>query len=100
MKKNNRTFRQDCVLVYRGIKEFNNILPGQMRQVLVRGILDAILPFIITAVTAYMIDGLLGQADFRQLIFICFTGLGIVFLLSVWKAKKRQQDRSWWQAAF
>ena len=88
MKKNNRTFRQDCVLVYRGIKEFNNILPGQMRQVLVRGILDAILPFIITAVTAYMIDGLLGQADFRQLIFICFTGLGIVFLLSVWKAKK------------
>ena len=67
MKKNNRTFRQDCVLVYRGIKEFNNILPGQMHQVFVRGILDAILPFIITAVSAYMIDGLLGQAGLKQI---------------------------------
>lgn len=88
MKKNNRTFRQDCTLICRGIKEFGNILPGQMRQIFVRGILCAILPFIITAVSAYMIDGLLGQTDYRRLLFICFTGLGMIFLLSAWKAKK------------
>ena len=56
MKKNNRTFRQDCLLIRRGMKEFGNILPGQMRQIFVRGILCAMLPFIIAAVSAYLID--------------------------------------------
>ena len=56
MKKNNRTFKQDLVLIRRGIKESGNILPGQMRQIFVRGILCAILPFITTAISAYMID--------------------------------------------
>ena len=87
MKKNNRTFRQDIVLIRRGIKEFGNILPGQMRQMFMRGILSALLPFIIAAVSAYMIDGLLGQADYGKILLICFTGLGVTFLLSAWKAK-------------
>lgn len=60
MKKNNRTFRQDIVLIRRGITEFGNILPGQMRQMFMRGLLSAMLPFIIAAVSAYMIDGSLG----------------------------------------
>lgn len=100
MKKNNRTFRQDLVLIRRGIKEFDNILPGQMRQILVRGILSAILPFIIAAVSAYMIDGLLEQADYRKILFICFTGLGITFLLSVWKAKKDSRIEVGYQRLF
>lgn len=100
MKKNNRTFRQDLVLIRRGIKEFDNILPGQMRQILVRGILSAILPFIIAAVSAYMIDGLLEQADYRKILFICFTGLGITFLLSAWKAKKDSRIEVGYQRLF
>lgn len=100
MKKNNRTFRQDIIFIRRGIKEFDNILPGQMRQILVRGILSAILPFIITAVSAYMIDGLLEQADDRKILFICFTGLGITFLLSAWKAKKDSRIEVGYQRLF
>lgn len=100
MKKNNRTFRQDLVLIRRGIKEFGNILPGQMRQVFVRGVLCAILPFIIAAVSAYMINGLLGQADYRKILFTCFTGLGITFLLSVWKAKKDSRIEVGYQRLF
>lgn len=100
MKKNNRTFGQDLVLIRRGIKEFGNILPGQMRQILVRGILSAILPFIIAAVSAYMIDGLLEQTDYRKMLFLCFTGLGITFLLSVWKAKKDSRIEAGYQRLF
>ena len=100
MKKNGRTFKQDFVLVCRGIKEFGNILPGQMRQIFVRGVLCAILPFIITAVSAYMIDGLLGHEDIRSILFTCFTGLGITFLLSVWKAKKDSRIEVGYQRLF
>ena len=100
MKKNNRTFRQDCLLIRRGIKEFGKILPGQMRQIFVRGILSAMLPFIIAAVSAYMIDGLLDQADARKILFICFTGLGITFLLSAWKAKKDSKIEVGYQRLF
>lgn len=100
MKKNNRTFRQDCMLIRRGIKEFGNILPGQMVQIFVRGILCAVLPFIIAAVSAYMIDGLLGQADYTKILFTCFIGLGITFLLSVWKAKKDSRIEVGYQRLF
>lgn len=100
MKKNNRTFRQDFALIRRGIKEFENILPGQMRQIFVRGILSAILPFIIAAVSAYMIDGLLGQTDYRKMLFICFAGPGITFLLSAWKAKKDSRIEVGYQRLF
>lgn len=100
MKKNNRTFKQDCILVRRGIKEFGNILQGQMHQIFVRGILCAILPFIITAVSAYMIDGLLDGADIRRILFTCFTGLGITFFLNVWKAKKDSSIEVGYQRLF
>lgn len=100
MKKNNRTFKQDLVLIRRGIKESGNILPGQMRQIFVRGILCAILPFITTAVSAYMIDGLLGKADYGRILFIGFTGLCITFLLSVWKARKDSRIEAGYQRLF
>ena len=100
MKKNNRTIRQDCALICRGIKEFNHILPGQMRQIFIRGILCAVLPFIITAVSAYMIDGLLEHTDVRRILFTCFIGLGITFLLSVWKAKKDSRIEIGYQRLF
>lgn len=100
MKKNNRTFRQDLVLIRRGIKEFGNILPGQMRQIFVRGILSATLPFIIAAVSSYMIDGLLGQTDYRNILLICFAGLGTTFLLRAWKAKKDSRIEAGYQRLF
>ena len=100
MKKNNRTFKQDYILIRRGIKEFGNILPGQIYQIFIRGILCAIRPFITAAVSAYMIDGLLEQTDYKKILFICFTGLGITFLLSVWKAKKDSRIEVGYQRLF
>ena len=88
MKKNGRTLRQDISLLHRGMKEFNRILPGQMRQVFIRGILVAVIPFLTTAVSAYIIDRLLEQKSVASMLPVCLAGPGILFLLSVWRAVK------------
>lgn len=86
MIKNGRTWKQDRALVYRGIKEFDRILPGQMRQIFFKGILQAAIPFITTAVSAGLINGLLGSRDLQMLLTTCFTGLFTIFVWNVWKA--------------
>ena len=86
MIKNGRTFKQDCSLVYRGIKEFNRILPGQMKYIFMKGVLLALLPFLTTAISARLIDGLVGEKNLQMLLSICFMGLFTIFVLNVWKA--------------
>ncbi len=88
MKKNGRTLRQDISLLHRGMKEFNRILPGQMGQVFIRGILVALIPFLTTGVSAYIIDRLLEQKSVVSMLPVCFAGLGSLFLFSVWRAAK------------
>ena len=86
MVKNNRTLKQDCSLVYRGLKEFEQILPGQLRQIFIKGILMALTPFITTAISARLIDELIDSRDLQLLLVTCFAGLFTIFVLSVWKA--------------
>lgn len=86
MVKNGRTLKQDCSLVYRGLKEFEQILPGQLRQVFIKGILFALFPFITIAISARLIDELIDSRDLQMLLLTCFVGLFIMFVLSVWKA--------------
>lgn len=86
MIKNGRTFKQDCSLVYRGLKEFDRILPGQMKQIFIKGILFALLPFITTAISARLIDELVDNKDLQIILVTCFTGVFTIFVLSVLKA--------------
>ncbi len=83
--KNGRTMKQDVSIIYRGIEEFDNILPKQMRHVFVRGILTAIIPFIASAVSASIIDALIEGQRRNDMIGICMVGVLILFLLSLWK---------------
>lgn len=86
MIKNGRTWKQDRALVVRGFKEFDRILPGQMRKIFLKGILQALIPFITTAISAGLINGLLGSRDLQVLLMTCFTGLFTIFVLNVCKA--------------
>lgn len=88
MRKNGRTIREDIPLIHRGVKEFNRILPGQMRQVFMRGLLAAVIPFLTTAVSAFIIDRLLEKKSVGSMVPVCLAGLGSLFLLSVWRAVK------------
>ena len=85
MKKNGRTIKKDISIIYRGIKEFEKILPKQMKHVFIRCFLAAVIPFITTAVSASIIDALIAGQKRSNLIIICFVGVGIVFFLSLWK---------------
>ena len=86
MIKNGRTFKQDCSLVCRGLKEFDRILPGQIKQILIKGIFIALLPFITTAISARLINELIDNKSLQMLLATCFTGLFTIFVLSSLKA--------------
>ncbi len=85
MRKNGRTFRQDMGIVRRGIREFGRILPGQMGHVMVRSILMAGIPFLETAVTAVLLDGLTGSRDRGRLFLYVILGEGLILALSLWR---------------
>lgn len=83
--KNERTLRQDMGIIRRGIREFGNILPGQMGHVLVRSILVAGIPFLETAVSAYLLNELTGSRDREKLFLLCILGTGLILALSLWR---------------
>ena len=85
MRKNGRTLRQDMGIVRRGIREFGRILPGQMGHVMVRSILIAGIPFLETAVTAVLLNGLTGSLDRGSLFLYAILGAGLILALSLWR---------------
>ena len=85
MRKNGRTLRQDMGIVRRGIREFGRILPGQMGHVCRRSLLAAGIPFVATAVSAHIMDGLAASRDRRDLLMLCLAGIGLLFLVSMWR---------------
>ena len=85
MKKNGRTINQDVALILRGIREFNKILPNQMWFVLVRNILAASIPFVTTAISAFLIESLATEGNRFRLICSCLVGVTVIFVLSLWK---------------
>lgn len=85
MRKNGRTLRQDMGIVRRGIREFGRILPGQMGHVMVRSILIAGIPFLETAVTAVLLNGLTVSPDRGRLFLYAILGAGLILALSLWR---------------
>lgn len=85
MRKNGRTLRQDMGIVRRGIREFGHILPGQMGHVMVRSILIAGIPFLETAVTAVLLNGLTVSPDRGRLFLYAILGAGLILALSLWR---------------
>ena len=85
MKKNGRTLKQDIAIILRGIHAFNKILPKQMWFVLVRSILTASIPFVTTAISAFLIESLATEGNRFRLICSCLVGVTVIFVLSLWK---------------
>ena len=85
MEKNGRTLRKDMAIICRGIREFGCILPGQMGHVCRRSLLAAGIPFVATAVSAHIMDGLAASRDRRDLLMLCLAGIGLLFLVSMWR---------------
>lgn len=85
MKKNGRTLKQDIAIILRGIHEFHKILPKQMWFVLVRSILAASIPFVTTAISAFLIESLATGGNRFRPVCSCLVGATVIFVLSLWK---------------
>lgn len=85
MMKNGRTFGEDVKIVRRGLKEFNNILHGQLRHVFLRGILVPCISYVPVIMSALIIDELLTQQRFKRLIIMSILGSLFVLFLSICK---------------
>lgn len=83
--KNGRTIREDAALIRRGIREFNRILPGQMRYVFGKSVIGACIPFVTVFLSARILDELTQGKDAVRLFWLCLFCIGAACLLSVLK---------------
>lgn len=84
-KKNGRTLPEDIALIRRGLREFEKILPGQMRHVLFKSILGACIPLAAVAASAWILNELAQGQRKERLFWLCLLAVGGTFLLSVLK---------------
>lgn len=85
MKKNGRTISEDFKLIVRGIKEFNNMLPGQMQLVFVRSLLHSGIPYIGVMLSAMIINELTQGKNKEKLLGLCLFSVGMTCLFSIIK---------------
>lgn len=82
MKKNGRTIKDDLKIIRRGIREFDKILPGQMRLVIIRSGIGAFTPYIAILMSASILNELAGEGDGIRLPFLILLSAGGTLLLS------------------
>ena len=68
MIKNGRTIKEDILIIKRGIKEFNKILPGQMVLRTFRSAITAFTPYIAVIMSARILNELVGKQDKKMLL--------------------------------
>lgn len=85
MKKNGRTISEDSKFVVRGIKEFHNMLPGQMQLVFIRSLLHSGIPYIGVTLSAMIINELTQGKNKEKLLGLCLISIGLTCLLSMMK---------------
>lgn len=82
MKKNNRTAKEDILIIKRGIREFRKILPGQLTFVAIRSLISAVLPYIAVLMSALILNGLTGAGERGKLAAWILIDLNATLLLS------------------
>lgn len=82
MKKNGRTVKEDFLIIKRGIKEFDKILPKQMMWITGKCIATSITPYIAVVMSACILNELAGKQDKKVLLALVLTSIGITFLIS------------------
>lgn len=83
--KNGRTIREDARIIRRGVREFERILPGQMRYVLAKSILGSCIPYITVLLSARILDELTQGKNRERLFWLCLLCIGAAGLLSALK---------------
>lgn len=83
--KNGRTIHEDARIIRRGVREFERILPGQMRYVLAKSVLSSCIPYIAVFCSARILDELTQGKNRERLFWLCLLCIGAAGLLSALK---------------
>ena len=82
MKKNGRTVKEDFLIIKRGIKEFDKILPKQMMWITGKCIVTSITPYIAVVMSALILNELAGKQDKKVLLALILVSTGFTLLIS------------------
>lgn len=84
--KNGRTLGEDVKLIYRGIGEFDRILPGQLLYVAGKSVLGALIPCVATVAMAGILGELTGGRNLKKLLLYVAVSVLVIFLLTLVKS--------------
>ena len=82
MKKNGRTIKEDILIIMRGIREFNKILPKQMAFLASKSVIAAFTPYIAVVMSALILNELVGAQNKIKLLTCVLVSIGATLLLS------------------
>lgn len=82
MKKNDRTIKEDILIIARGIREFNKILPGQMLYSSSKSVIAALTPYIAIIMSARILNELVGAQNKMLLLTYILISIGATFAFS------------------
>ena len=82
MKKNGRTIKEDILIIMRGIREFNKILPNHMTFQVSRSVIAAFSPYIAVVMSAMILNELVGTQNKIKILTFILVSIGATLLLS------------------
>ena len=82
MEKNGRTIKEDILIIMRGIREFNKILPKQMALEVSKSIIAAFTPYIAVVMSAMILNELVGTQNKIKLLTYILISIGATLILS------------------
>ena len=82
MKLHGRTLKQDFKMVLRGIKEFNVMLPGQLKLITVNSVLNCLIPYTALIFSALLITELTGDKNIVKLVTYALLTITVTLLLT------------------
>ena len=82
MKKNGRTIKEDILIIVRGIREFDKILPKQMAYQVLKSVIAAFTPYLTVVMSAVILNELVGTRNITKLWTCILVSIGAVLLLS------------------
>ena len=81
LKKNERSLREDLLLIFHGIWEFDSILQGQMQLLIVNSFMESLTPYVPIYMSSRIINELAGEQDIKLLVIYILTAITISLML-------------------
>lgn len=82
MKKNGRNIKEDILIIMRGIREFDKILPKQMAFQVTKSVIAACTPYIAVVMSAMILNELVGTQSKIKLLTYILISIGATLVLS------------------